>query len=101
MEGIIKSLVSSDNEFTRQNKGKFTWEEFTKLKRLSLNGRMYNLASKFGKGEKGMAKPQKVEVYLGGEKREVFFRDATGKVQVHIGYDPEHEWVKKAEKDLL
>ncbi|OBS17639.1 hypothetical protein FPOA_09375 [Fusarium poae] len=79
----------------------FIWEDTCKLRRVIVNCRIYEIASKFGKGGKGISKPEKFTV-PGIPKREVMFRDITGTspVMIHVGFDPTFGWVEKVSKDL-
>jgi hypothetical protein len=102
-ENIIRSILKAflshaDSTCTE----KFVWEDQYKLKRVSLAGKTWDIASYFGKGEKGMMKPEKMKSD-NDEKREVFFRDVTGSFnrRIHVGYDPDHEWVNKVDREIV
>jgi hypothetical protein len=63
--------------------------------------RTWEIASRFGKPEKGMKKAQKLKGD-GDGKREVLYREITGTFpsHMHVGYDPDFTWVEKAAKDV-
>lgn len=80
---------------------KFWWEDHSKVRRVTVNCHIYEVASKFGKGGKGISKPEKFTLpeY---PQREVMFRDVTGlrPTTLHVGFDPHFTWVEKVSKDL-
>jgi len=71
------------------------------LKRVSVIYRTWEVASKFGKPEKGMKKAERSRSEGDGE-REVLYRDISGAspIRIHIGFDPEFAWVEKVAKDI-
>ncbi|EKJ69684.1 hypothetical protein FPSE_10098 [Fusarium pseudograminearum CS3096] len=81
--------------------GQLKWEEICKLRFVTVNCQIYEIASKFGKGGKGIGKPEKFTV-PGNPKREVMFRNitGTGPTTLHVGFDPTFQWVEKVSKDL-
>ncbi|KAH8674452.1 hypothetical protein BGZ60DRAFT_373021 [Tricladium varicosporioides] len=98
ISSILKAFLSyEDSKCT----GKFVWEDHYQLRRVSLSWKTWDIASKFGKGEKGMMKPEKIKGK--DEQREVWFRDVTRSFarRIHVGYDPDHEWVEKVDKEIL
>jgi hypothetical protein len=76
----------------------FVWEDHFKLKTLSLTWKVWDIASEFGKGDKKMGKPEVIEK----DGREVRARDVTQSLRgrINIGYDPDHEWVTRVERQL-
>jgi hypothetical protein len=91
--GFLSHEDGGDNE-------KFLWEDHFKLKRLSVSYRMWDLASKFGKPEKGMKKAVKIKSEADG-KREVWYRDISGMfpIRIHVGYDSDFTWIEKVAQD--
>ncbi|KAM0558093.1 hypothetical protein ACHAPJ_005260 [Fusarium lateritium] len=109
-EAIYKSVLKSivDGVFCHnidRDTGKFKWEDHSKIRRVEVDYRLYELGSKFGKAKKGMQKAQKFTTELSApskQKREVFYRDITSFVNgpIESGFDPRCEWINKVEKDL-
>ncbi|KAJ4258831.1 hypothetical protein NW762_007918 [Fusarium torreyae] len=109
-EAIYKSVLKSivDGVFYHsidRNTGKFKWEDHSKIRRVEVDFRVYELGSKFGKAKKGMQKAERFTTELSApskQKREVFYRDITNFVHgpIESGFDPECEWINKVEKDL-
>ncbi|KAH6890672.1 hypothetical protein B0T10DRAFT_324881 [Thelonectria olida] len=97
LSGIVKGFLSRDAD---SGSGRFIWEEHYKLKRVSVNYRSWDVASKFGQAAKGMKKAEKIKSD-GDGKREVLYRDITGTFpqRIHVGFDPEYEWVERVAKD--
>lgn len=75
------------------------WEDYSKLRTVSVVYKQWEVASKFGKTQKGMAKPVKV-LGEGEEKREVMYRDISASLSrgIHIGYDPDHAWLESCKR---
>ena len=98
MTGIINGFLSHDDG---SGSGQFVWEDHFKLERVSVSYRTCEVASKFGKPEKGMKKAEKLKS-KGDGKREVLYRDITGTfpIRVHVGYDPDFTWMEKVAKDI-
>ncbi|KAF4465876.1 RNI [Fusarium albosuccineum] len=98
LRGILKGFLSRAGG---DDKGKFVWEDHCNLKRVSVSYRTWDVASEFGKPQKGMKKAEKMESD-GDGKRRVLYRDITGTFPryIHVGYDPGFEWVEKVAKDM-
>jgi hypothetical protein len=96
--GIVNAFLSHDDI---SGSGKFIWEDHFKLKRVSVAYRAWEVASKFGKPEKGMKKAEKIKSE-GDGKHEVLYRDISGTfpIHIHVGYDPYFTWVEKVAKDI-
>jgi hypothetical protein len=99
LTGIVNEFLSHDDG---NSSAKFIWEDHFKLKRISVTYRTWDVASRFGKPEKGMKKAQKMKSEADG-KREVLYRDITGTfpIHIHVGYDPNCAWVEKVAKDIV
>jgi hypothetical protein len=63
--------------------------------------RTWEVASEFGKSEKGMKKAKKLKDEHDG-KREALYRDISGTLpmHIHVGYDPDFAWVENVAKDI-
>lgn len=63
--------------------------------------RTWEVGSKFGKPEKGVKKTETLKSE-GDQKIEVLYRDITNTSNspIHVGYDPNFEWVEKVAKDI-
>ncbi|KAH7009707.1 hypothetical protein EDB80DRAFT_641816 [Ilyonectria destructans] len=98
LSGILQGVLSRDGG---SGSGKFNWEDHSRLKRVSVSYRTWDIASKFGKVTKRLVKPQKMSSE-GDGAREVFYQDITRTMQmgIHIGYDPSYEWVERAARDI-
>ncbi|KAF7558270.1 hypothetical protein G7Z17_g49 [Cylindrodendrum hubeiense] len=97
LSGILQGFLSRGGGSGR---GKFVWEDHFKLKRVSVHYRAWDVASKFGKPQKGMKKAQSMKSD-GDGKRQVLHRDITGTFhqRIHVGYDPAYAWVEKVAGD--
>jgi hypothetical protein len=95
---ILKAFLSRADSDSSE---KFVWEDHYKLRRVSLSWKTWDIASNFGKGKKGMKKPEILKALEDGN-REVLFRDITGSFPngINVGYDPNHEWVEKVAKEI-
>ncbi|RGP71694.1 proline iminopeptidase [Fusarium longipes] len=95
---VLKGFLSRQDP---NNGGSTRWEDICKLKRITVNCQTYEVASKFGKGGKGISKPEKFTL-PSDPKRFVLFRDITGLGPrwIHVGFDPTLSWVEKVSKDL-
>ncbi|KAL6925384.1 hypothetical protein FSST1_002658 [Fusarium sambucinum] len=98
LHSVLKGFLSRDQSCDVSH---FRWEDNCKLRRVIVNCQIYEIASKFGKGGKGISKPEKFTL-PGVPKREVMFRNITGisPVTLHVGFDPTFSWVEKVSKDL-
>jgi hypothetical protein len=96
--GIVNGFLSQDDG---GSSGEFVWEDHFKLKRVCVSHRTWQIASKFGKPEKGMKKAGKVRSESDGS-REVLYRDISGTVpfRIHVRYDPDSAWVEKVAEDI-
>ncbi|KAJ4141795.1 hypothetical protein NW768_001013 [Fusarium equiseti] len=94
LKGFLARATVRDGE-------KFWWEDHSKVRRVTVNCQIYEVASKFGKGGKGISKPEKFTLPEFPE-REVMFRDVTGlrPITMHVGFDPTFTWPDKVSKDL-
>lgn len=97
LKGLVDGFLFHDNG---NDSEKFIWEEHFKLKRVSVSYQTWDIASTFGKLEKGMKKAKKME--SGDGKREVLYRDISGTTpnNIHTGYDPDFAWAEKVAKDI-
>ncbi|KAF1817037.1 hypothetical protein P152DRAFT_387111 [Eremomyces bilateralis CBS 781.70] len=101
--GIVNGFLSRADG---SGSGKFIWEDHFKLQRVSVTYKVWEVASKFGKPEKGtkkkgMKKAEKIK--SGGDgTREVLYRDISGTfpIRIHVGYDPDFAWVEKVANDI-
>ncbi|KAF5003872.1 hypothetical protein FDECE_9620 [Fusarium decemcellulare] len=73
---ILKGFMSRDGGHRAT---KFRWEDHCKLRHVSVDRRLWEVASKFDKIEEGMEEPEKLE--SGDRKREVLYRDIS---ETHI-----------------
>ncbi|RGP60783.1 rnilike protein [Fusarium sporotrichioides] len=98
LHSVLKGFLSRNSS---GGADQFSWEDNCKLRRVIVNCQMYEIASKFGKGGKGISKPEKFKL-PDFPKREVMFRNITGTspVMLHVGFDPTFSWVEKVSKDL-
>jgi hypothetical protein len=98
LTGIVNGFLSRDIVSSSE---KFIWEDHFKLKHVSVTYRIWDIASKFGKPQKGMKKAERLQSPIDG-KREVLYRDisATVPFPIHVGYDPYLTWVEKVAKDI-
>ncbi|KAL6406684.1 RNI-like protein [Ilyonectria robusta] len=101
LNGIVQGVLSRDGG-SGSGSGKFNWEDHSRLKRVSVSYRAWDVGSNFGKAKKRMVKPQKISSE-GDGAREVFYQDITRTMQmgIHIGYDPSYEWVERAAGILI
>lgn len=99
ISGVLQGFLSRDDIKCTEN---FVWEDHYKLKRVSTGWKTWEVASKFGKGLKGMLKPESIKSDK-DEKREVLFRDVTNSFnsRIHVGFDPDHIWVDKVDRDIV
>ncbi|KAK9778944.1 putative F-box domain-containing protein [Seiridium cardinale] len=82
---------------------KFVWEDYYKLNRVSVIYKNWDIASGFGKpkkGGKGAERPERITMGEADGAREVWYRLAKGTIHIHVGHDPEFEWVTKADREL-
>ncbi|CAM1501380.1 Fc.00g105420.m01.CDS01 [Cosmosporella sp. VM-42] len=98
LSGILNGYLSRDGG---RKSEKFIWEDHFKLKRVSVSYLTWDVASNFGQSEKGMKKPVKMKID-GNGKREVLYRDISGTFypRIHVGYDPNYEWLERVAKDI-
>ncbi|TVY20935.1 hypothetical protein LARI1_G001395 [Lachnellula arida] len=81
--------------------GNFIWEDHYKLKRVSVQYKTWDVASAFGKRAKGELRPEKIQAEgADGAHREVWYRGVTGPQRMHVGFDPEFEWVDKVDREM-
>lgn len=76
------------------------WENHTKLRRVSVRYRTWDIASKFGKAAPGMEAPEKIVGDGVNQALSVLCRDITRTFPryINIGYDPTCEWVEQVSK---
>ncbi|KAK7996351.1 hypothetical protein PG989_004391 [Apiospora arundinis] len=98
VEGIVRAFL--DNADISQLGKDFVWEEHFRLTRISASYRTWEIASTFGKGQKGMLKPEKLTGKI--QDHEVWVRDVTDFVtlRMDVGYDPTFAWVDEVAGDL-
>ena len=93
--GIVENIVQTflDHAETSQVGKAFVWEDHFRLKQVSAFYRTWEIASKFGKGQKGMLKPERLTGKL--QDRGVWVRDVTDFVSLRmdVGFDPTFAWV--------
>lgn len=94
LKSILEAFISNDGG--GKSKEKFVWERQTKLKKVSVVYRKWEIASKFGKPPKGAKKP---ETYTSknDNTRKVMFMDVTSTIplSINVGFDLQHPWVEK------
>jgi hypothetical protein len=99
---ILKAIVNGFLAHPDLNDdGKFIWEDHFKLKRVCVSYPTWEIASKFGKPEKGVKKAEKLAGGADG-KREVLYRDvsrAVSSTKVDM-YGPSCDWLDKVENDM-
>ncbi|KAF5023103.1 hypothetical protein F66182_4860 [Fusarium sp. NRRL 66182] len=96
---ILQAALSRDSH---SNGKDFEWEEHSKLRRVDINHHKWEVASKFGKRQKGMKKPDKFKVE-GNSQREVMYRDITDSERPWLyesGFDLGFAWMNKVANDL-
>lgn len=98
---IIQSImkVFMVNVEMEKEQEEFVWEKHYKLNHLRIASFEWAIATKFGRGGKGLEKPDKYEVDGDSNIRRVQYRRIIPPVHVNIGYDPSFEWVQKVERD--
>ncbi|RBR12492.1 uncharacterized protein FIESC28_08616 [Fusarium coffeatum] len=98
LHAVLKGFLAKANV---RDDEKFWWEDHSKVRRVTVNCEIYEVASKFGKGGKGISKPEKFTLpeY---PQREVMFRNVTRlqPTTLHVGFNPHFTWVEKVSKDL-
>ncbi|KAJ4003968.1 hypothetical protein NW766_011823 [Fusarium irregulare] len=98
LHAVLKGFLAKANV---RDDEKFWWEDHSKVRRVTVNCEIYEVASKFGKGGKGISKPEKFTLpeY---PQREVMFRNVTRlqPTTLHVGFNPHFPWVEKVSKDL-
>jgi hypothetical protein len=95
-KGIIKGFLSRNNH---NDTRAYKWEDNCDLQQVSVDYRVWELASKLGKGRKGIKKAVK---FKGDGGREVMYREVTDYVRRHV-YDESgvvSDWVEKISGDL-
>ncbi|KAF4449107.1 hypothetical protein FALBO_16710 [Fusarium albosuccineum] len=95
---ILRGFMSRDGGHRTR---KFRWEDHCKLKHVSVDRRLWEVASKFDKIEEGMEEPEKLE--SGDRKREVLYRaiSETYRMKVYQGrHDNDFEWFERVSKDI-
>jgi hypothetical protein len=85
--------------------GKFRWEDHYKLKYVCVVYRTWELASEFGKPEKGKLKAEMLKSYGDGGREErcsVMYKAAPSKYShsLHAWQDYGFAWVERVEKDI-
>ncbi|KAH8674227.1 hypothetical protein BX600DRAFT_227293 [Xylariales sp. PMI_506] len=96
--GILNAFLTRASQHGSDSPDQFVWEDHYKLRNVSLNYRIFEIGSNFGKPKKGMGKPERLSMTDGdGRSYEVRFRDTTRSlpVYIHVGYDPTFEWLEK------
>jgi hypothetical protein len=97
-QSVLNILASIVNAFLSKNDYRdskdFKWENWFKLKRISVTYRTWEIASHYNKPGKGVKKAEKFE----NRGRAVFYRDITVIPNMNVGYDESFLWVKKAAK---
>ncbi|KAH7125915.1 hypothetical protein EDB81DRAFT_810166 [Dactylonectria macrodidyma] len=98
LAGILNAFLSHHGDSAKE---KFVWEHHSKLNRVSVIYRVWDVASKFGKPDKGV-KPTEKLCGDGPASPEVLYQDITQSFnrRIHVGYDPDFEWVERVAKDL-
>ncbi|KAH8883470.1 hypothetical protein GQ53DRAFT_663811 [Thozetella sp. PMI_491] len=94
LSGILNGFLNHP-EFSVDS-SLFVWERRYNLAKISTSYRKWEVASQFpDKSTKGMKQPEQIKSEDG--KRQVWSRDVTGmdRVRIHVGYDPDFEWVEK------
>lgn len=103
---IVSSILSAFLSSTKINptstvrSGNFVWEGHYKLKQVSVIYKTWDIASEFGKREKRAAKPERIRIIKADGAREVCYRPTIETRRIHVGYDPEFEWVAKVDREL-
>jgi hypothetical protein len=77
-----------------------SWEDCTKLQSVSVQYATWEIASKFGKTKKGMKAPERIMGAGTEQALTVLCRDITGTFPkyIHVGYDPNFEWMERVSK---
>jgi hypothetical protein len=104
LTSIVNAFLSHASGSTSDS-GKFTWEDHFKLKYVCVVYRAWELASEFGKPEKGIPKAEMLmsDGDGGGEEgREVMYKAASIKFSpsLYNWQDYGFEWVERVEKDI-
>lgn len=99
VRGIVQAFM--DHPEISQVGEDFVWEDHFRLKQVSVSRRTWEVASKFGKGEKGMLEPERLTGKT--QDRGVWVRDVTDfkvpPLHMYGGYDYT-SWVEKVAKDM-
>ena len=98
LNSILKGFISQNHGSSTRT---YKWEDHCNLRRVSVDHRVWEIASKFRKGGKGVKKAERF-ILEDDRKREVMYREITGSfpVHIHVGYDPGFEWVDQVSKDV-
>ncbi|KAH8655836.1 hypothetical protein BX600DRAFT_470396 [Xylariales sp. PMI_506] len=102
LSGILKGFLISIAKKSSVLADNFVWEEHYKLKNVSVTSKKWEIASKFGKGDKNIGKPEPLSFTVKNETYQVLHRDIgrCSPVAIHVGYDPTFSWVEKVARDL-
>ena len=97
---ILKNILQPFMDYAgSKSTGEFVWEDHYKLRRVSVGYLTWDIASGFGKAVRGVPKPS--TMVSSSENQSVMFRTVPRIDGLNIGYDIDHTWVRKAEKDIL
>ncbi|RSM08941.1 hypothetical protein CEP52_004404 [Fusarium oligoseptatum] len=94
---ILKGFLSRD---FGSPEGKFVWEDYYNLRRISLKHRLWDVASAFGEPRKGNKKA-KMLTCEGDKKRQVMYQEVPSFLGETIATNgPGSEWLRMVNKDL-
>ncbi|KAH6661037.1 hypothetical protein BKA67DRAFT_531115 [Truncatella angustata] len=103
ISNILSAFLSNPQVSLTSTNNKFVWEDHYNLRRVSVSYKTWEIASTFEKrkrrGKQEMT-PELMKVGGPDGTREVFYRQLANTWRIHVGYDPDFEWVAKHDKEL-